>query len=54
MEALTVILTPIRYGWSLTLADGRELARFTGLAARRRALRYLARHDLGAEATDVR
>jgi hypothetical protein len=42
MIALGVTLTPLRFGWAVTLTDGRELARFTGLGARRRALRYLA------------
>jgi uncharacterized membrane protein YbhN (UPF0104 family) len=31
-----------RHGWAVYLTDGRELARFNGPAAKRRALRYLA------------
>jgi len=31
-----------RGGWVVELTDGREGARFTGSAAKRRALRYLA------------
>ena len=42
MNALAVMLQRIDRGWAVTLTDGRELARFTGLGARRRALRYLA------------
>ncbi|MFL5908883.1 MAG: hypothetical protein ACJ75Z_14965 [Solirubrobacterales bacterium] len=33
---------PIQSGWAVMLSDGRELARFTGPDARRRALRYVA------------
>lgn len=42
MKALAVMLRRINHGWAVTLTDGRELARFTGLGARRRALRYVA------------
>lgn len=42
MNALGVMLERIDWGWAVTLTDGRELARFTGFGARRRALRYLA------------
>jgi hypothetical protein len=45
------MLRPITRGWAVTLTDGRELVRFTGLGARLRALRYLASHDLGREAS---
>jgi hypothetical protein len=38
MHALAVILKPIPHGWAVALTDGRELARFTGVGARRRAL----------------
>ncbi len=41
MKALALILRPIRYGWAVSLTDGRELARFSGPWAKRRALRYL-------------
>lgn len=41
MQTLGVVLTKIPLGWIVELTDGRELARFTGLGARRRALRYL-------------
>jgi hypothetical protein len=43
MTALRMMLRPIRYGWSVQLSDGRELARFLGPAARWRAMRYLQR-----------
>lgn len=45
MDALALMLKPIRGGWAITLTDGRELARFTGLGAKHRALHYLASHD---------
>ena len=32
MNALAIMLTPIRHGWAVTLSNGRELVRFTGLA----------------------
>ncbi len=48
MNALAVVLKPVNHGWAVALTDGRVLARFTGLAARRRALRYLASlHERG-------
>ena len=43
MSALRLMLKPIRYGWSVQLSDGRELARFLGPAAKWRAMRYLQR-----------
>jgi hypothetical protein len=43
MTALRMMLRPIRYGWSVQLTDGRELARFLGPGARSRATRYLRR-----------
>ena len=42
MRALALMLKPIAHGWAVVLTVGRELARFTGLCAKRRALRYLA------------
>ena len=41
MNALAVLLKPLDHGWAVALTDGRELARFTGLGARRRAVRYI-------------
>jgi hypothetical protein len=38
-----MMLRPIRYGWSVQLSDGRELARFLGPTAKWRAMRYLRR-----------
>ena len=43
MTALALIIRPTRHGWAVYLTDGREVARFNGPAAKRRALRYLAR-----------
>ncbi len=43
MNALRMMIRPIRHGWSVQLTDGRELARFLGPCARRRAARYLRR-----------
>ncbi len=43
MNALRMMIRPIRYGWSVQLSDGRELARFLGPAAKWRATRYLRR-----------
>jgi len=43
MSALRMMIRPIRYGWTVQLTDGRELARFLGPGARWRALRYLRR-----------
>jgi hypothetical protein len=43
MSALRMMLRPVRYGWSVELSDGRELARFLGPAAKWRAARYLQR-----------
>jgi hypothetical protein len=31
----------MHHGWAVALTDGRELVRFTGFGAKRRALRYL-------------
>ena len=42
MNSFAIMLTPIPYGWSVALTDGRELARFQGPFARRRAERFLA------------
>jgi hypothetical protein len=47
--ALAIILKPLTWGWSVSLTNGRELARFYGPGARLRALRYL-RTEFGSEA----
>ncbi len=39
--ALAIKLKQVPGGWAVCLTDGRELARFCGLGARLRALRYL-------------
>jgi len=45
MKSAAVILKPVDHGWAVTLTDGRELARFTGLGAKWRATRYIASWD---------
>lgn len=47
MTALALMLKPIDHGWAVMLSDGRELVRFLGLGAERRAFRYLARFEPG-------
>jgi hypothetical protein len=42
MTTLALIIRPTHHGWAVYLTDGREVARFNGPAAKRRALRYLA------------
>ena len=42
MSALAIVLKPISCGWVVALTDGREIARFVGPGAKRRALRYVA------------
>ena len=51
MNPVAAMLRPIRGGWAIELTDGREIARFTGLGARRRALRYLVSHDIAKAAS---
>jgi hypothetical protein len=41
MTALALMIRPTHPGWGIYLTDGRELARFRGPGAKRRALRYL-------------
>ena len=43
MNALRMMIRPIRYGWAVQRTDGYELARFLGPGARWRATRYLRR-----------
>lgn len=50
MRTLALMLKPIPGGWAVSLTDGRVVARFTGLAAKRRALRYLTGPRVVAEA----
>jgi hypothetical protein len=48
MNGLAMVLKPVDHGWAVALTDGREIVRFTGPGAKRRALRYLARlHERG-------
>ena len=46
MNALRLMLKPIDHGWAVALTDGREVAHFRGLCAKRRALRYLFGRDV--------
>jgi hypothetical protein len=47
MTAVALMIRPTENGWAVYLTSGRELARFHGIGARRRALRYMSRsiHD---------
>jgi hypothetical protein len=40
-SANTMSLAPVEGGWAVRHTDGRELARFTGPEAKRKALRYV-------------
>jgi hypothetical protein len=42
VSANTISVAPVEGGWVVMLTDGRELARFTGPGAKRKALRYVA------------
>ncbi len=46
-NALALILKPVERGWAVALTNGRELARFTGFGAKRRAVRYLSSLSIG-------
>jgi hypothetical protein len=43
MATLALMMGPTPHGWAVYRTDGRELVRFSGPAAKWRALRYLAR-----------
>ena len=45
MNAHAILLKPIPHGWAVTVTDGRELARFIGPGAKRRALSFINRAD---------
>jgi hypothetical protein len=47
MTALALMIAPTVAGWAVYLTDGREVARYRGIGAKRRALRYVARASLG-------
>jgi hypothetical protein len=42
MRALALMIGPTADGWAVYLTDGREVARYRGIGAKRRALRYVA------------
>jgi hypothetical protein len=46
MDAVAVILKPVDRGWAVVLTNGRELARFTGVGARWRAIRFIGGRGL--------
>jgi hypothetical protein len=48
MNGPALMLRPSLHGWAVYLTDGRELVRFNGPGAKRRALRYLARITQGS------
>jgi hypothetical protein len=54
VNPVALTLKPIHHGWAVAFADGRELVRFTGLGAKRRALRYLVGDGVRRGATNVR
>jgi hypothetical protein len=43
MTALAMMIGPTPGGWAVYLTNGLEIARFRGLGAKRRALRFVAR-----------
>jgi hypothetical protein len=43
MTAVALMIGPTPDGWAVMTTNGRELARFRGIAARWRALRYVRR-----------
>ena len=45
-RSLAILLQPVAWGWAVCLTNGRELARFRGPGAHRRALRWLAASGL--------
>ena len=47
MTAVGVLIGPTQDGWAVYLTNGRELARFRGIAARWRALRFIRRFIRG-------
>lgn len=54
MDTLAPTQGPSHNGWLVPLTDSHEDPRFTDLGAKRRALRYLASHDVIRGAEDVR
>ena len=45
MTALTLLIGRIPHGWAVYLSNGRELVRFHGLCAKRRALRFAGHYS---------
>jgi hypothetical protein len=46
MRALALMIGPTADGWAVYVTDGREVARYRGLGAKRRALRHVARASI--------
>jgi hypothetical protein len=53
VNSVALILKPIDHGWAVALTDGRELIRFTGFGAKRKARRYLFGYAVGTKASNV-
>jgi hypothetical protein len=53
MRALALLIGRTTDGWAVYLTDGREVARYHGIGAKRRALRHIARASV-AEIVDGR
>jgi hypothetical protein len=53
VNSLALTLKPIHHGWAVALTDGRELVRFTGFGAKRKAVRYLVSIASGRRASNV-
>jgi hypothetical protein len=43
MTTLALMIGPTHDGWAVYLTNGREIARYRGIGAKRRALRHAAR-----------
>jgi hypothetical protein len=44
MTSLALVIGPTHDGWAVYLTNGRELARYHGIGAKRRALRFARRY----------
>jgi hypothetical protein len=50
---LAILLRPVAWGWAVCLTNGRELARFRGPGAHRRALRWLVASGLAPHPASI-
>jgi hypothetical protein len=46
MRTLALMIGPTADGWAVYVTDGREVGRYRGLGAKRRALRHVARASI--------